>query len=64
VDAPAGFASGGSSQAHRPAAIDAPQEFTCRRLGLADVPASADLVFDGRLTADRTWFAARPRRRG
>ena len=35
------------------------QEFTCRRLALDEVLASADLVFDGWLTADRSWFAAR-----
>ncbi|WIY04604.1 class I SAM-dependent methyltransferase [Amycolatopsis mongoliensis] len=35
------------------------QEFTCRRLALDDVLTSADLVFDGWLTEDRNWFAAR-----
>ncbi|SFW55198.1 class I SAM-dependent methyltransferase [Amycolatopsis australiensis] len=40
------------------------QEFTCRRLALDDVLAPADLVFDGWLTADRRWFAARAGRRG
>ncbi|WP_410666991.1 class I SAM-dependent methyltransferase [Amycolatopsis sp. cmx-4-68] len=40
------------------------QEFTCRRLSLDDVLAGADLAFDGWLTADRNWFAARARRRG
>ncbi|KDN17927.1 class I SAM-dependent methyltransferase [Amycolatopsis rifamycinica] len=40
------------------------QEFTCRRLDLDDLLTSADLTFGGWLSADRTWFAARPRRRG
>ncbi|MCR6487106.1 class I SAM-dependent methyltransferase [Amycolatopsis sp. OK19-0408] len=40
------------------------QEFTCRRLGLDTVLTSADLTFDGWLTADRNWFAARDRRGG
>ncbi|GLY36237.1 methyltransferase [Amycolatopsis sp. NBRC 101858] len=40
------------------------QEFTCRRLGLGTLLASADLIFDGWLTDDRTWFAAQARRWG
>ncbi|MET8847230.1 class I SAM-dependent methyltransferase [Amycolatopsis sp. NPDC004625] len=40
------------------------QEFTCRRLVLDDVLTSADLAFDRWLTPDRSWFSARPRRRG
>ena len=40
------------------------QEFTCRRLAVDDLLTSADLVFDGWLAADRTWFAARRRRVG
>ncbi len=40
------------------------QEFTCRRLDLDDLLTSADLAFDGWLSADRNWFAARARRLG
>ncbi|HEY3465038.1 MAG TPA: class I SAM-dependent methyltransferase [Amycolatopsis sp.] len=40
------------------------QEFTCRRLILDDVLTSNDLIFDGWLSADRSWFAARARRGG
>jgi SAM-dependent methyltransferase len=40
------------------------QEFTCRRIALDAVLASADLIFDGRLDQDRSWFAARARRGG
>ncbi|MEV6643407.1 class I SAM-dependent methyltransferase [Amycolatopsis sp. NPDC051371] len=40
------------------------QEFTCRRLTLEEALTSADLIFDGWLTDDRNWFAARHRRRG
>ncbi|WP_284743058.1 class I SAM-dependent methyltransferase [Amycolatopsis sp. RTGN1] len=40
------------------------QEFTCRRLALDDVLTSAGLTFDGWLTDDRNWFAARARRWG
>ncbi|MET8993945.1 class I SAM-dependent methyltransferase [Amycolatopsis sp. NPDC004169] len=43
------------------------QEFTCRRLDfkdLGDLLTSADLAFDGWLTADRAWFAARRGRMG
>jgi SAM-dependent methyltransferase len=40
------------------------QEFTCRRLDLGEVLTSADLGFDGWLSADRTWFAARAGRLG
>jgi len=40
------------------------QEFTCRRFVLGEALTSADLIFDGWLTADRTWFAARPGREG
>jgi SAM-dependent methyltransferase len=40
------------------------QEFTCRRLALDDILTSADLAFDGWLTDDRNWFAARARRWG
>ncbi|MFB9684621.1 methyltransferase domain-containing protein [Amycolatopsis plumensis] len=40
------------------------QEFTCRRLDLETLLTSADLTFDGWLTADRTWFAARAGRVG
>ncbi|WP_370969626.1 class I SAM-dependent methyltransferase [Amycolatopsis sp. cg9] len=40
------------------------QEFTCRRFALEEALTSADLFFDGWLTADRAWFAARPGRGG
>ena len=40
------------------------QEFTCRRLGVETLLTSADLAFDGWLSADRTWYAARPGRVG
>ncbi|HET6711275.1 class I SAM-dependent methyltransferase [Amycolatopsis sp.] len=40
------------------------QEFTCRRLDLDTLLTSADLTFAGWLSADRTWFAARPGRVG
>ncbi|UOZ08842.1 class I SAM-dependent methyltransferase [Amycolatopsis sp. WQ 127309] len=40
------------------------QEFTCCRIDLDVVLTSADLIFDAWLSADRTWFAARARRRG
>ncbi|RSD19938.1 class I SAM-dependent methyltransferase [Amycolatopsis eburnea] len=40
------------------------QEFTCRRFALGTALTSADLSFDGWLTDDRTWFAARAGRRG
>lgn len=40
------------------------QEFTCRRLILDDALTSDDLIFDGWLSADRSWFAARARRGG
>ncbi len=40
------------------------QEFTCRRIALGPTLTSADLTFDGWLTADREWFAARPGRTG
>lgn len=40
------------------------QEFTCRRLDVGELLTSADLAFDGWLSADRTWFAARRRRVG
>ncbi|MFJ1766041.1 class I SAM-dependent methyltransferase [Amycolatopsis sp. NPDC088138] len=40
------------------------QEFTCRRIDLDAVLTSADLIFDGWLSADHTWFAARARRWG
>jgi hypothetical protein len=40
------------------------QEFTCRRIALETVLTSADLTFERRLTADRSWFAARRHRPG
>ncbi|NBH05383.1 class I SAM-dependent methyltransferase [Amycolatopsis sp. SID8362] len=40
------------------------QEFTCRRFALEKALTSTDLIFDGWLTGDRAWFAARRGRRG